>query len=416
MSATSDLLFTYLRDVFYGTQSARLELEELDEEFIKLGKGLVFFAQCFYQNNEFASALAKGDLSVKAPPPENELAAPLKSLHASLKHLTWQSKQVALGDYKQHVDFMGEFADAFNTMVEQLADRQQKLEDEIILGQNRAKALEQSNLLLSNLTHYIPQQIFVVAAEKYEILLFNDLAKKEIYKDPDYIHKVMNLLPVRQGLTGSYYFEIQLFQDREERYLAVNSYYIEWNEINAVALVINDISADKKQRKELEDHAYRDSLTHAYNRFYGMLILSDWVDARKRFALVFVDLDSLKYVNDAHGHNEGDEYIVRVANHLGAFSSDVVVCRIGGDEFMLIIPDIGNDEAHEIMIGISNAIENDEYLDGKDYRYSISYGVVTVDENNDEPSSNILSLADERMYEHKRARKKERRDHVEQPE
>jgi diguanylate cyclase (GGDEF)-like protein len=416
MSATSDLLFTYLRDVFYGTHSARLELEELDEDFIKLGKGLVYFAQCFHQNNEFASALAKGDLSVMPPPPENELAAPLKSLHASLKHLTWQSKQVALGDYKQHVDFMGEFADAFNTMVEQLADRQQKLEDEIILGQNRAKALEQSNLLLSNLTHYIPQQIFVVAAEKFEILLFNDLAKKEIYKDPDYIYKVMKLLPARQSLSGSYYSEIQLYQDREERYLAVNSYYIEWNEINAVALVINDISAEKRQRKELEDHAYRDSLTHVYNRFYGMLILSDWVDAKRRFALVFVDLDSLKYVNDAHGHNEGDEYIIKVSKHLGVYSTEFIVCRIGGDEFMIIMPDADIEEARNSMLDISNAIENDEYLSGKDYNYSISYGIVAVDERNDEPSSNILSLADERMYEHKRARKKERRDQMEQAE
>ncbi|MCL2152189.1 MAG: diguanylate cyclase [Oscillospiraceae bacterium] len=410
MSATSDLLFAYLREIFYGTSQAKLEIEKLDEDFIVFSKTLMFFARCFEQYNHFANALAKGDLSAMPPPPENEIAAPLKSLHARLKHLTWQSKQVALGDYGQHVDFMGEFADGFNTIVEQLADRQQKLENEINQSKKHAKALEQSNLLLSSLTHYIPQQLFVVAAEKHEVLLFNNLAKKELYKDSDYVHKVMEKLPDPQSMNGSYYCEIKLGQGDAERYLEVNSYSIEWNRINAVALVINDISDERKQRLELEDKVYRDSLTRVYNRFYGMLTLSDWVEAKKRFALVFVDLDSLKYVNDAHGHNEGDEYIIRVSSHLAAFSPDAVVCRLGGDEFMLLIPDINNDGAHNHMAKISDAIENDEYLIGKGFRYSISYGIVAVDEKNDMPSSNILSVADERMYEHKRLRKKERRD------
>jgi len=409
MSVTSDLLFNYLRDVFFGTQNAKLEIAKLDEDFVMFSKGLMYFAQCFFQYNEFAKALAKGDLSATAPPPENELVAPLKSLHASLKHLTWQTKQVAKGDYNQHVDFMGEFADAFNTMIEQLADRQRKLENEISLSQKHAKALEQSNLLLSKLTHYIPQQIFVVAAEKYEVLLMNDFAKKEIYRDTYYVQKVMDLLPSCQDTRGSNYTEIQLNQDNEERYLSINSYYIEWKEINAVALVINDISDDKKLRRELEDQAYRDSLTHVYNRFYGMLVLSDWVSVKKRFALVFVDLDSLKYVNDEHGHNEGDEYIIRVSNHLRAFSASAELCRIGGDEFMLLIPNADECSARSCMEKISVMIENDEYLDDKNYRYSISYGIVAVDEKNNLSSSSILSMADERMYEHKRARKKERR-------
>ena len=127
MSTTSDLLFAYLREIFYASPNARLDIEKLEDDFVLFAKGLMFFAHCYSQYNDFAHALAKGDLSVSPPPPENELAAPLKSLHANLKHLSWQSQQVAKGDYKQRVDFMGEFADAFNTMVEQLDDRQRKL-------------------------------------------------------------------------------------------------------------------------------------------------------------------------------------------------------------------------------------------------------------------------------------------------
>ena len=413
MSATSDLLFAYLREVFYGTQQAELDLEKIDEDYIMFSRALMFFAHCFKQYNNFARALAIGDLSAVPPPPENELAAPLKSLHANLRHLTWQSKQVASGDYKQRIDFMGEFADAFNTMVEQLADRQNKLENEIKQSKKNTKALQQSNLLLSNLTHYIPHQIFVIAAEKHEVLLFNNLAKKEIYKDSDYIHKVMAMLPKYQDMTGSYYNEVKLEQDGKERFLEVSLYFTEWNQINAVALVIDDISTEREKRKELEDKAYHDSLTQMFNRFYGMLTLNDWVDAKKRFALVFVDLDSLKFVNDEHGHTEGDKYIVRVSKHLGEFPPDSVVCRLGGDEFMLLIADVDSDGAHKHMARVSDEIESDEYLNGKNYNHSISYGIVAVDEGNDMPSSSILSIADERMYEHKRAKKKERRDYTE---
>ena len=414
MSATSDLLFEYLRGVFYGANEAKLDVDKLEGDYETFGKALLFFAHCFQEYNSFANALARGDLSITPPPPENELAAPLKSLHASLKHLTWQSKQVALGNYQQHVDFMGEFSDSFNTMVKQLADRQTELENEVIQSKRHAEAMEQSNLLLCNLTHYIPQQIFVIGAENYEVLLFNNLAKEEIFKDTGYINKVMVQLPSHKYANESHYNEIQLGHGCSLRYLGVYSYFIEWHNVNAVALVINDISAEKKQRKELEEKAYRDSLTKAYNRLYGMHTLGDWVKAKKRFVLVFVDLDSLKYINDAHGHHEGDKYIIRVSDHLSALAPEAIVCRLGGDEFMLLVPDADSDVAQRHMDRATEVIENDEYLCGKDYCYSISYGIVAVDETNDMPCSTILSIADEKMYEHKRARKKERRDHMHQ--
>ena len=408
MSLTSDILFAYLKDIFFASPGARLDLSKLDEDFVKFGEGLAYFASCFSQYNDFAKALAQGDLSVSPPPPENELAAPLKSLHANLRHLTWQSKQVSKGDYKQRVDFMGEFADSFNTMVKQLADRQRKLEDEIEVSHKHAISLEQSNLLLSNLTSYIPQQIFVVNLLNHEILLLNDMARSEINLDPQYIEKLMGILPDHEGLSGSYYLDVQLGQGNQERYLAINAYITEWEKKHAVALVINDVSAEKRQIKELEDHAYRDSLTLAYNRFFGMLSLNEWLSEKRCFALVFVDLDNLKHINDAYGHKEGDNYIISAARHMQAFSQDALICRIGGDEFMLLIPDMDEEQAKRRMADICKAVENDEHLKGKDFRYSISVGIVAVDAGNEMPSSALLSTADERMYFHKRAKKMER--------
>ena len=407
MSDTSEKLFNYLRDVFYSAADAKLNLDEVDEDYVTLGKGLMYFAQCVSEYHEFAGALAKGDLCAPMPPPENELVAPLKSLHANLKHLTWQSKQVAKGDYKQHVDFMGEFADSFNTMIKQLADRQEKLENEIIMSRKHAKAMEQSNMLLSKLTYYIPEQIFVVSAEKHEVLLTNDSAQVEMDKNPQYIKKLMSMLPKQGSLTGSNYFEVQFTESCMDHYLSINTYQIEWNEENAVALVINDVSVEKRQLKELEKYAYRDSLAHCYNRHFGMLTLNEWLDQKRQFALVFIDLDNLKYVNDKFGHSDGDEYISRVSKHLQSYSKDAIVCRIGGDEFMLLAPESDFDEAHCRMEELQYDIQNDICLHGKDYYYSISHGVVAIDSDNELSASDILSIADDRMYEHKRARKNE---------
>jgi hypothetical protein len=71
---------------------------------------------------DFISALAEGNLDVSAPP-RNLLASPFKQLQANLLHLTWQTKQVAAGDYSHRVDFMGVFSTAFNSMVEALEEK-----------------------------------------------------------------------------------------------------------------------------------------------------------------------------------------------------------------------------------------------------------------------------------------------------
>lgn len=408
MSNTSEMLFAYLRDVIYATPKAELDIDNLEDDYAMLGKGLVYFAQCFTQYNAFAEALSRGDLRVAPPPPENELAAPLKSLQASLRHLTWQTQQVAKGDYKQQVDFMGEFSDAFNTMVTQLADRQQKLEDEIKISLRRAESLKQNNQFLSNVMQQIPQQLFVISRQEREILLMNDMAKIEMERDPGFFAAILAALPGDVGNSGSYDCEIPYGNDNTERYFSVNSHGIEWKRVNAVALIIKDVSAEKKQLKELEVHAYRDAMTLLYNRFYGMLKLNEWVADKRRFSLIFVDMDNLKYVNDMYGHEEGDRYITNIAENLLKFSDSSTVCRVGGDEFMLLVPDMSADQAGERMNEIQNVIQNDDYLQGKGFYYSISYGVVSVDESNELPPSAILSIGDERMYEHKRARKRER--------
>ena len=125
-----EILFEYLRDIIYDSENAKLDLEQLDEPFWKLGKGLQYLDKAVKEVKHYSAEISKGNLSIEAPGRDNFLCENLKNIHANLNHLTWQAKQVAKGDYSQSVSYLGEFSEAFNTMTKQLKEREQYLKQE----------------------------------------------------------------------------------------------------------------------------------------------------------------------------------------------------------------------------------------------------------------------------------------------
>lgn len=113
LSAISNVLVTGQIPEELGPAIASLpEFTELSSELAAL--------------RDFTLAMANGDLSWRLPM-RGSMAGALKSLQAALRHLTWQAQQIAEGDLAQHVDFMGEFSHAFNTMVERLRESHKAL-------------------------------------------------------------------------------------------------------------------------------------------------------------------------------------------------------------------------------------------------------------------------------------------------
>ena len=98
-----------------GARGLSPELQTFAERFDQLLDALEVLRR-------FTIALANGCLAHEAPPGIH-LLGPLKHLQASLRHLTWQTQQVAAGDLSQHVDFLGEFSTAFNAMIEALREK-----------------------------------------------------------------------------------------------------------------------------------------------------------------------------------------------------------------------------------------------------------------------------------------------------
>jgi DNA repair exonuclease SbcCD ATPase subunit len=101
---------------------------ENDRRLAELMNQLITFID---EIHRFIIPLAQGELSDIKPAPNNFLASPFKELHSRLRHLTWQAKQVASGDYLQRVDFMGEFSEAFNAMIIALERNERLLRNKI---------------------------------------------------------------------------------------------------------------------------------------------------------------------------------------------------------------------------------------------------------------------------------------------
>lgn len=103
-----------------------------DQAKIELGERLNQLFAFIQESHEAMAPLAQGDLSRATIPSRNFLASPFKELHSRLLHLLWQTEQVAKGDYKQRVDFMGDFSRSFNAMVEALEFKDNLLKNRIV--------------------------------------------------------------------------------------------------------------------------------------------------------------------------------------------------------------------------------------------------------------------------------------------
>lgn len=399
MNSVAELLQDYLNHVSNDPEHAFLDLQKLPEDFQELGKSLALFCEDVIETGALAKAIAKGNLNIQLPPPDNELAAPLKNLHAALKHLTWQSQQVAKGDYHQRVDFMGDFAEAFNTMVEQLEQQRLALLEQI-------QAMRERKSLYEMLVEQIEQRIIVIDSETAEIL-FVSRTKKDTAPtgDKDCEEELLQWLKrqteLMRGKSEIFVTEFEQINHAVVCNYSVSIHPLYWNEHNALAFVLTDVSTQTEQLKKLQNIANVDILTQLYNRRYGMETLEQWISEEKRFVLCFIDIDNLKFVNDEHGHAEGDRYISCVAGSLRQFSLHSVICRIGGDEFLLLAEDWDPQAAEERL----DALRKWMLDSSSTYERSISYGVIPVTTDNTLQASDLLNAADEKMYEYKRAYK-----------
>ena len=170
--------------------------------------------------------------------------------------------------------------------------------------------------------------------------------------------------------------------------------------------------ADVTERQEAEEAvrfmAQHDALTGLANRAMFMEQLErDLALARRHghgLALLYMDLDGFKPVNDCLGHQLGDRVLTTVASRFSAAIRDSdLLCRLGGDEFVVLVPVAGSTEELEAMAWNLVEVSRKPFseLDAK-IQISTSVGIARFPEHGDNPEQ-LLSAADGAMYEAKRS-------------
>jgi diguanylate cyclase (GGDEF)-like protein len=164
----------------------------------------------------------------------------------------------------------------------------------------------------------------------------------------------------------------------------------------------------ERQAGELERQATRDPLTDLSNRDLFLRRLEQALSGedRESVALLFLDLDDFKAVNDSLGHTAGDLLLVAVAQRIqGSVQASDTVCRMGGDEFAVLLKGIpGTEEALRVARRVSSRLEEPFGVEGHKVRVTVSVGVALGSVLPENPGV-LLRNADLAMYRAKHAGK-----------
>ena len=197
--------------------------------------------------------------------------------------------------------------------------------------------------------------------------------------------------------------------------LLISSSKILYQNKASIIVSMMDISRQKHAESILRRYASVDELTGLLNRRSGKNIMDNAIDRANRekqdLTVCFADIDGLKYVNDNLGHDEGDSYIIAVAEAIKSnLREEDFAFRYGGDEIIIILNSCNEEKAEMIIKRINNSIEQKKNQGNKLYNMSISIGVASLFSKESTTSDDLIVKADNLMYEEKRRKKAQRMD------
>jgi diguanylate cyclase (GGDEF)-like protein len=167
---------------------------------------------------------------------------------------------------------------------------------------------------------------------------------------------------------------------------------------------LTDISELKEAERQIYFQAFHDTLTRLPNRALFMEHLTMAIKRTKRrpdyhFAVIFLDIDRFKLVNDSLGHSAGDDLLVAFAGRLRESLRDIdILARLGGDEFVILLEDIeAGGYASAVAERLQIALRKPFRIHGKEVFASASFGVVPNTQDYEKPEA-IIRDADAAMY------------------
>jgi diguanylate cyclase (GGDEF)-like protein/PAS domain S-box-containing protein len=173
---------------------------------------------------------------------------------------------------------------------------------------------------------------------------------------------------------------------------------------------VRDITEQKDMVKQLAFRATHDGLTNVLNNaaFMERLTLAARqanVGGREDMAVLFVDLNKFKVINDRYGHAVGDRLLIAIARRLrAAVRPSDSVARLGGDEFAILLEHVADqDDVDAVVERVQHAMDQPFNVDGREIQASASVGIALASEHGPRPQD-MLRAADSSMYQVKSAR------------
>lgn len=157
-----------------------------------------------------------------------------------------------------------------------------------------------------------------------------------------------------------------------------------------------------KINNKYRQRSIQDSLTKMLNRTGGideMIYYLQHVDENEEYALAFIDLDNFKNINDTYGHVDGDRCLQKIANILIDVAKDDILCRFGGDEFLLLIKNTSEKFVKEKLNNIQYKLKELSKLENKNLNCSIGVYII---QGKITSINNLLDEADKALYEAKK--------------
>lgn len=178
------------------------------------------------------------------------------------------------------------------------------------------------------------------------------------------------------------------------------------DDYDQVMIIIRDITEQHQAAELIRHQAYYDNLTSLPNRFLSLERLSQSLTQSQKHnektAVLFLDLDDFKKINDSLGHEIGDKLLIKCAKRLqNAIKNEATVGRLGGDEFIVLINGLVNrNDVVSIIQTLLEALRRPFNLDDKELIMTVSIGVAIYPDDGDS-ASDLLRNADIAMYQAK---------------
>lgn len=261
---------------------------------------------------------------------------------------------------------------------------------------------------LESILDNVGSAIYVRDIESGEILIANKICKRTFATEMEN-GKLEELFEknAKSNIATSY-MEVEYPERR--RWYDLNTTYIQWVDGRRVSLnSLFDITDKKNYQAKIEQQANNDFLTGLYNRMCCERDLTRYIDeaktSGKKGAIIYLDLDDFKHINDGLGHQYGDVLLKAISNSMRRINGIENTCyRMGGDEFVIIVPCDSYPKFEEIKEEIRIVFNKPWFLKGADYYCTSSIGIVEFPEDGD-TVQDLIKKADIAMYQAKKSGK-----------